>query len=83
MKRKRNFTTEEAQTATLLVTEGSSLCIRERKWKYPRIVINMCDKEALIPAARVFKTKIIADRKKIIICPPHLFPPTEKDHGIL
>jgi len=81
MKKKRNpqFTTDEAQTATLLVTEGWAGCHRARirgKWyRYPRIRIGICDKEALEPAARVFKTTIGVHREKTIRCPPHLFPP--------
>jgi len=85
MKKKRNpqFTTDEAQTATLLVTEGWGVCLREYKYKYPRVIIGMCDKEALKPAERVFKTKIIASRKTKTVCPPHLFPSDGKGTWII
>jgi len=82
MPRKRNpqrFTTDEAQTATLLVTEGSSFCRLERRpyglYRYPILQIGMCDREALLPAQRVFRTKIIAGTEERIQCLPHLFPP--------
>jgi len=82
-RRKRNprFTADELQTASLLVAEGSITCIPSRKdrvYKYPRVRISMCDKEALEPAQRVFGTTIAPHTRKVRACPPHLFPPEGK-----
>jgi len=87
-RRKRNpnqFTTEEIQTATLIETEGSlgcrTLTVKKDKrygYRYPRVVIGMCNREALEPAQKVFGTNIIADPSKEIQCPPELFPPEGK-----
>jgi len=85
--RKRNpevFTTDEAQTATLIYTEGALMCKTHREfkgryvYKLPMIRIRMCQKEGLEPASRVFGTKIIAVKSKQISCPPELFPPDGK-----
>jgi len=73
-RRRKNpeFTTDEAQTATLIVTEGSFRC----KEKLPTIRIGMCQKGALEPASRVFGTKIFPARtRKRILCKPEDFPP--------
>jgi len=76
------FTTDEYQTATLLATEGASTCFAEtkkgKKYLYPQIKVRMCDKEALLPAARALQHPILASRQKKTICPPHLFPPEGK-----
>ncbi|KPV62639.1 MAG: hypothetical protein AOA65_1688 [Candidatus Bathyarchaeota archaeon BA1] len=84
-RRKRNpnqFTTDEAQTATLIYAEGAFVCSREirdkYRYAYPMIEIRMCAKEGLEPASRVFGTKIRAIRTKTIECPPELFPPDGK-----
>lgn len=77
------FTTDEAQTAILLVTEGYLECRKsevEHKgrvyyYRYPRVQIGMCDREALEPASRAFGTKIMGIRTKKVKCPPHLYPP--------
>jgi len=84
-RRKRNpqeFTTDEAQTASLILTEGTPVCAwserrfdKAYRYYYPRIAIDMCDKDALLPAQRVLKTKLIASKSKRQKCPTHLFPP--------
>jgi len=38
----------------------------------------MCDREALEPVSKVLKTKITAERRKKVVCAPHLFPPEGK-----
>jgi len=85
LKRKRNsnsFTTDEAQTATLIYTEGSFICRRKKKkgrfYQYPMIRIGMCSKEGLEPASRVFGTKIAKAGSKKPICPSELYPPDGK-----
>ncbi len=85
-KRKRNprFTTDEIQTATRLVDEGYPTCAsfpkkyKQKVYRYLRLGIGMCDKEALEPVARVFGTKIKKSTSKRVMCPPHLFPPDGK-----
>ncbi|NVM23527.1 MAG: hypothetical protein HWN68_17310 [Desulfobacterales bacterium] len=75
-KRKRNrFTLDEAQTATLINTEGTVFCHRYDKLRYPTVEIKMCDRDALKPAERVFGTVIYPARRKRIECPPEYFPP--------
>jgi len=87
LKRRRKpeqFTIDEAQTATLINTEGTFACwrhtVKGRKYAYAGIRISMCDKEALLPAEKVFKTKIIHAKTKRIECPPELFPPNGKGY---
>jgi len=87
-KRSRNpnqFTTDQIQTATLIETEGSLDCrtLTTKKdkaytYRYPRIAIGMCNRQALEPAEKVFGTHIYADRSTEIQCPPELFPPEGK-----
>jgi len=76
------FTTDEAQTATLLVTEGSTTCRRVarrgRLYRYPLLQIGMCDRQALEPTERVFGTKIMRGTETTVQCPSHLFPPDGK-----
>lgn len=91
MKRKRNpnqFTVDETQTATLIVTEGHLLCHRRTRrldktyyYKYPSVRIRMCDREALEPAARVFGVSITRELSKRIKCPQNSFHRTEKECG--
>ena len=80
-----SFTTDEIITATLLVTEGYSSCSTLTKrtdktytYRRPYIRITMCDREALEPAARVFRNPIAKHKEKEIKCPPHLYPPNGK-----
>jgi len=85
-KRARNpkqFTTDEAQTASLLVGEGFGAChtsVRraDKIYRYPQLRIAMCDKEALEPASRVFASPIKKHKEKRLICPRHLYPPDGK-----
>jgi len=79
-KRKRNpqFTSDEAQTATLLGTEGTTTCTTIEQRRYPSLRIRVCDKELLEPASRVFKTTIYPIHVKRQMCKPHLFPPEGK-----
>ena len=59
VKRNPEFTIDEAQTATPLVTEGTPGChVTRLGYRSPRIRIRMCDRNALLPAERVFKTAI-------------------------
>jgi len=85
VKRKRNpqeLTIDEIITATRLVDEGATECAKVKtrygEWRYPQFTIEMCDKEALQPVARVFGTTIGRAKSKTIECPPHLFPPDGK-----
>jgi len=82
MRRRRNpnrFTTDEAQTATLMMAEGSLSCWRRNhKYVYPAIDIRMCDREALEPASRVLKKKLGKATATTIQCPPQDFPPDGK-----
>lgn len=66
MRRKpQPFTIDEVQTATLILTEGGFECVETRPgYVYPRVRIAMCDREALLPAERTFKTKIGARAKR-------------------
>jgi len=77
-KNKTNFTIDEAQTATLMYTEGSPACSTThrngRHYSYPRLEIRMCVKEALEPASRTFGTKIGLAKEKKVVCPPDLTP---------
>jgi len=83
MPRKRNpngFTTDEAQTASLIMSEGTFACLFRRYnqkalYGYPRTIVRMCDKEALEPASRVFGRPIYPAKTKGYTCPPRLFPP--------
>jgi len=85
-KRARNpkqFTTDEAQTASLLVGEGFGAChtsVRrtDKIYRYPQLRTAMCDKEALEPASRVFASPIKKHKEKRLICPRHLYPPDGK-----
>jgi len=85
MTRKRRnpnqFTADEAQTATLINTEGTSFCHKYNKVRYPTVEIKMCDRDALLPAERVLGTRIYPARRKRIECPPEYFPQTEEAHG--
>lgn len=74
-KRRRKLTLDEAQTATLINTEGTVFCHKYDKLRYPTVEIKMCDRDALLPAERVFGTKIYPARRKRIECPPEYFPP--------
>lgn len=80
-KRRRNrvnrFTLDEAQTATLIATEGSVFCHKKNK-RYIEIKIAMCDREALEPAQRTFGTTIYPSRRTATQCPPKQFPPDGK-----
>jgi len=85
--RKRNpnqFTTDRIRTADLIITEGHLGCAKKydhpRLYTYPRIVIGMCDREALEPASRTLKVGIIANKLRQIQCPPTLFPPDGKGY---
>lgn len=86
MTKKRNpqeFTIDEAQTATLIMTEGTMYCRKAiEKTRHmrpaPRISIRMCDREALEPASRVFQLPIGKHKYKRITCQPELFPPDGK-----
>jgi len=85
MPRKRNpngFTIEDIQTAELIKTEGHIGCAhktmrkdRTYRYRYPTVVIGMCNRPALEPASKVFRTAIIADRTKKQHCTPQDFPP--------
>jgi len=79
----KRLTTDEAQTATLLVTEGSPHCYKVRKWRYPALAIGMCDREALEPASRVFHRAITTARSKERSCPPEDFPPDGKGYWFI
>jgi len=76
------FTTEQIRTADLIMTEGHIGCAhktsrkdRTYRYKYPTVVIGMCNRPALEPASKVFRTAIIADRTKKQHCRPQDFPP--------
>ena len=83
-RRKRNnrrFTTDEVQTATLMYTEGTVTCARERKnarYAYPEIRIRLCVKEGLLPASRVLGVKVGKEKRREISCAPEAFPPDGK-----
>jgi len=79
------FTTEEAQTATLILTEGYITCRTSKRvtnkthiYRYPRIGISMCDREALLPAEKVLRTSIHGQKTKQKSCPIELYPPEGK-----
>jgi len=88
MPKRRNakrFTPQEIQTATLINTEGTIGCYRAKTaraktyyYRYPRIAIRMCAKDALKPAEKVFGRKITRTTSKNVMCPPELFPPNGK-----
>ncbi len=79
---KEEYTTDEARTAQNILDEGALSCVRDYRYKPPlaikRLLIRMCDKEALEPAARVFGTTIRKEIQKRTTCRPDLFPPDGK-----
>lgn len=76
------FTTDEAQTATLAYTEGGPKCHKRPYGTYRYIAIGSCVKDALQPAQRAFPhRRIVPDRTGAVVCPPELFPQTEKASG--
>lgn len=60
-----------------------STVTRGKKYSYPSIKINMCDREALEQVERVFKTRIYQDKQKTVTCPRHLFPPNGKGYWVI
>ncbi len=73
------YTMDEALTAAYIVAEGTFKCRKMkgggRLYSYPVIRIAMCDRQALEPVSRVFRTSIKSERRRKRECPPHLFPP--------